>query len=59
MMFRRTVDPHCSSCFGRGEVTETVEMSDGIRINSFTCHCVEYFHDDEMKAFLAEVTELR
>ena len=56
MKFRSTIDPNCNSCHGRGEIVETVEMSDGTWINSFTCHCVEYHHDEEMKAFLARIT---
>jgi hypothetical protein len=33
-------------------------MRDGTWINSFTCHCVEYHHDDEMKVFLKAVCAL-
>jgi hypothetical protein len=53
MKFERNIDPYCSHCHGKGEILECVEMSDGTWINSFTCHCVTYFYDDEMKALLA------
>lgn len=58
MKFRTTIDPYCCSCHGRGEVVESVEMGDGTWINSFTCHCVEYHHDEEMKEFLAALTKV-
>jgi hypothetical protein len=55
MKFARNIDANCSSCHGKGEIVECVERHDGTWINSFQCHCVTYHHDDEMKAFLAEV----
>ena len=58
MKFGRTIDPHCPSCHGKGEVSEG-RMRDGEWWESFfQCHCVEYHHDDEMKAFLKRVTAL-
>jgi hypothetical protein len=55
MIFRKTTDPHCSSCGGKGEVISTERCGLDDWVTSVDCHCVEYYHDDEMKEFLTSI----
>ncbi len=55
MRYWRTIEAHCSTCNGSGQVMTDQIRSDGYWVSFSECHCVEHHHDDEMKAFLARV----
>lgn len=53
----KTIDEHCPSCRGKGEVMNERFENGEMFYTWSMCHCVEVHHDDEMKKFLAVVRE--
>lgn len=56
MRIWHTIDKHCPSCRGTGEVIASDLRRKGECWVSFSqCHCVVVHHDDEMKEFLKRI----
>ena len=52
MIFREIIDPDCPDCHGNGNVIVCDDRDGKTWCSSIQCPCVQYYHDDEMKAFL-------
>jgi len=56
MRMWQTIEKHCPSCHGKGEVFVDELRGDEYWVTAVQCHCVEVHHDEEMKAFLHKIS---